>query len=274
MLYCHSIFFFLVVLKVFEGVSTFILSARINFNKLVLNIVFHCLLNLLLVVVQQQPSESEFNEETEIKELSNKEKPIPIVESMKEEPGWPSFGQLIIDLSKLALEAMGSMFLNFVPFRFRSSGTKGNLTPLRDTLRMPEDEAAPPVVQRQKSAVPLSETHQVRTPGTGDKYPDMKPPKIKSASFKDSSLSTKHRSSKRQEYAEFYGSGEVPPPYSKSKSQKERTRHRQRDKSGEVVYGVSGMEPKPVEMKPVDYDNLKFDHYNMRSKYGDDSYRF
>lgn len=222
----------------------------------------------------QQPSESEFNEETEIKELSNKEKPIPIVESMKEEPGWPSFGQLIIDLSKLALEAMGSMFLNFVPFRFRSSGTKGNLTPLRDTLRMPEDEAAPPVVQRQKSAVPLSETHQVRTPGTGDKYPDMKPPKLKSASFKDSSLSTKHRSSKRQEYAEFYGSGEVPPPYSKSKSQKERTRHRQRDKSGELVYGVSGMEPKPVEMKPVDYDNLKFDHYNMRSKYGDDSYRF
>lgn len=222
----------------------------------------------------QQPSEREFNEETEIKELSNKEKPIPIVESMKEDPGWPSFGQLIIDLSKLALEAMGSMFLNFVPFRFRSSGTKGNLTPLRDTLRMPEDEAAPPVVQRQKSAVPLSETHQVRTPGTGDKYPDMKPPKIKSASFKDSSLSTKHRSSKRQEYAEFYGSGEVPPPYSKSKSQKERTRHRQRDKSGEVVYGVSGMEPKPVEMKPVDYANMKFDHYNMRSKYGDDSYRF
>lgn len=222
----------------------------------------------------QQPSEIEFNEEPEFKEPSEKEKPIPIVESMKEEPGWPSFGQLIIDLSKLALAAMGSMFLNFVPFRFRSSGTKGKLTPLRDTLRMPEDEAAPPVVQRQKSTVPLSETHQVRTPGTGDKYPDMKPPKIKSASFRDPSLSTKRRSSKRQEYAEFYGSGEVPPPYSKSKGQKERTRHRQRAKSGEVVYGVSGMEPKPVEMKPVDYDNLKFDHYNIRSKYGDDSYRF
>lgn len=224
--------------------------------------------------MQQQPLESEYNEQSEFKEQPTKDKPTPIVDSTKEDPGWPSFGQLIIDLSKLALEAMGGMFLYFVPARFRSTGSKGNLTPLRDTLQMPEAEVEPPLVQRQKSAAPLSETHQIHTPSTSEKYSDMKPPKIKSASFKDPSLSTKHRSSKRQEYAEFYGSGEVPPPYSKTKSQKERTRHRQRDKSGEVVFGSSGMEPKPVEMKPVDYDNLKFDHYNMRSKYSDDAYRF
>lgn len=112
-------------------------------------------------------------------------------------------------------------------------------------------------MQRQNPAAQLSEA---------------KPPKIKSSSFKDPSLSTKHRSSKRQEYADFYGSGE--PPYVKSKNQKERTKHRKLDRSGEVVHGASRMEPKPAEMKPVNYDNLTFDHYNMRSKHGDDPYRF
>ncbi|KAK0602512.1 hypothetical protein LWI29_034228 [Acer saccharum] len=251
----------------------------------------------------QQPSESKF------KEKPSKEKPTSILDNMKEEPGWPSFGQLIVDLSKLALEAMGGIFFSLAPSRFRSSGIKGNMTPLRDSLIMPEDEAEPPIVQRQTTPASLSETHQVHT---SERYSEMKPPKIKSSSFKDPSLSSKHRSSKRQEYAEFYGSAGEVPPYSKSKSQKERTRHRQRDKSGEVVFGSSGVEqpkpaevkpvdyekertrhrqrdksgevvfgssgveqPKPAEVKPVDYENLKYDHrYNIRSKYGDDPYRF
>ncbi|KAJ9153475.1 hypothetical protein P3X46_026909 [Hevea brasiliensis] len=216
----------------------------------------------------QQYSEGEFME------YPSMEKPTPITESMKEDPKWPSFGQLIIDLSKLALEALASMFLFLIPSWFRSSGSKG-LTPLKDSLRMPEDEVEPPTVQRQSIPVPLSETRQVHTPDTSDKYSEMKPPKIKSSSFKDPSLSSKHRSSKRQEYAEFYVSGEVPPS-GRPKSHKERTRHRQRDKSGEVIFGAAGTEPtKPVEMKPVNYDNPKFDHYNMRSKYGsDNSYPF
>lgn len=214
------------------------------------------------------PSDSKF------KEHSSKEKPTPIVESIKEEPGWPSFGQLIIDLSKLALEALAGIFLYFIPSRLRPDSPKKGLTPLKDSLRMPEDEAEATLVQRQSTPASLSETRHTHTPNTSDKYSEMKPPKIKSSSFKDSSLSTKHRSSKRQEYAEFYGSGEAP-PYSKSKSQKERTRHRQREKSGEVAFEAVGAEPKSVEMKGVDYDNTKFDHYNSRRKYGpDDSFRF
>lgn len=214
--------------------------------------------------------------ETESTEPPSKEKPNPIVESMKEEPGWPSFGQLIIDLSKLALEALANAFLYFIPSHFRRGGSKKNLTPLKDRLKMPEDESEPepPVVQRQTTPVPLSETRRVHNPSATEKYSDMKPPKLKSNSFKDPSLSSKHRSSKRQEFAELYMSGEVP-PYTRSKTQKERTRHRQRDKSGEVVYGPGGTEPKPAEMKPRDYDNSKFDHYNIRNKYGsDDSFRF
>ncbi|KAL5564910.1 hypothetical protein UlMin_028074 [Ulmus minor] len=211
--------------------------------------------------------------ENEIKEKPSAGKPTPIVESTKEDPGWPSFGQLIADLSKFGLEALGGSFLYFVPSRFRPNGSNKNLTPLQDTLRMPEDEVEPPLVQRHSAPPPLSETRQAHNPSTSDRFSEMKPPKLKSSSFKDPSLSSKHRS-KRQEYAEFYGSAEGPAT-SRSKSQKERTRHRQREKSGEVVFGAVRAEPKPVEVKPVDYNNPKFDHYNMRSRYvPDDSYRF
>ena len=226
-----------------------------------------CSIHLMHKLLLQQPSESEF------KEQPSKENPTPIIESMKEVPGWPSFGQLVMDLCKLALEAMASMFLYFVPARFQSNGSKKGLTPMKDSLRMPEDEA-PPLVQRQTTPAPVSETRQTHTSNTSDKYSEMKPLKIKSSSFRDPSLSSKHRSSKRQEYTEFYGPGEVP-PYIRSKTQKERTRHRQRDKTGEVVFGTGGTDQKPVETKPMDYDNSKFDHYNMRSKYGSsDSFRF
>lgn len=226
---------------------------------------------MIISIVQflpQQPSDREF------KEQPSKEKLTPIVDSTKEVPGWPSFGQLVADLSKLALEAMGSIFLYFVPSRFQPNSSKKGLTPMKDSLIMPEDEVPPPLVQRQATPAPISETRQTHTTNTADKYSEMKPPKIKSSSFRDPSLSSKHRSSKRQEYAEFYGPGEVP-PYTRSKTQKERTRHRQRDKTAEVVYGTGGADQKPVETKPVDYDNSKFDHYNMRSKYGSsDSFRF
>ncbi|ONI12374.1 hypothetical protein PRUPE_4G160200 [Prunus persica] len=210
---------------------------------------------------------------SEIKEHPSNGKSSPMVESMKEEPGWPSFGQLIIDLSKLGLEALAGIFVHFIPSRFMPGGSQKGLTPLKDALRMPEDEAETPLVQRQSAPAPLSETRQAHTPNASEKYSEMKPPKMKSASFKDPSLSSKHRSSKRQDSAEFYGSGEVA-SYSRSKSQKERPRHRQRDKSGEVVFGA-GTEPKPMDMKAAGYDNPKFENYNIRSRYGpDSSYRF
>ncbi|KAJ6886712.1 hypothetical protein NC651_027159 [Populus alba x Populus x berolinensis] len=216
----------------------------------------------------QQSSESEY------KEKSSKEKPIPIVDNMKEEPKWPSFGQLFIDLSKLALEALVGVVLSFVPSWYRPGGARTGLTPLKDSLIMPDDGVEPPSVQRQSTPAPISENRQVHTPTTSDKYSEMKLPKIKSASFKDPSPLSKHRSSKQQEYAEFYGSGEVP-SHGRSKSHKEKSRHRQRDKSGEVVFGAAGAEPKPAEKIPVDYNNPKFNHYNNRSKYGSDSlYRF
>ncbi|KAK7335269.1 hypothetical protein VNO80_27046 [Phaseolus coccineus] len=245
-----------------------------------------------------RPSEREF------KGPASNEKHMPILESSKEEPGWPSFGQLIVDLSKLSLEALASAFTQFIPSHFRPGISKRGLTPLKDRLVMPEDEAQPPSINRQnaqghaplvKNQLPsqlhtplidsrmASHVHtltdnrlapHVHTPSTAEKYSEMKPPKIKSSSFKDPSLSSKHRSSKRSDYAEFYGSTEIP-PYTKTKSQKERPRHRQREKSGEFVMGAVAAEAKPVEARAVDRNNSKFDHYSMRSKYAsEETFRF
>lgn len=202
-----------------------------------------------------------------------KEKPTPAVEMVKEEQeaGWPSFGQLLWDLSKLAIEGLGSLFGYIIPLRFRHrSFIRPGLTPLKDSLMMPEDEVEPPLVQKQRAPAPASEIRQV--PAVGDKVPDGKPTKIRSSSFKDPNLSTKHRSSRRHEYAEFYGtSGEVPSyVHVRSKSQKERTKHRRQDSSA----AAAGVEAKPTETKAVNYEDPKFAHYSMRNKYGDSFPRY
>lgn len=207
-----------------------------------------------------------------------KEKSAPAVELVKEsrEAAWPSFGQLIGDLSKFAFEAFSGILTYLMPFRFSRNSTRKGLTPLKDSLIMPEDEAEPQpqLVPKQRTPVPMSETRQAYTPNVSDRYSEVKPPKIRSSSMKDPSLPTKHRSSRRQEYAEYYASGEVPPRVQvRSKGQKERTKHRQRDKSGEV-FGSTGVEySKPVESKAVKYGDPKYDPYNMRSNYGD-TFRF
>ncbi|XP_031377432.1 uncharacterized protein LOC116192882 isoform X2 [Punica granatum] len=213
----------------------------------------------------------------EVKEQSpQEEKQIPVVENVKnEEPGWPSFGQLILDLSKLAVEALGGVLLYFVPSRLKPNGSRTGLEPLKDTLRMPEDEPEPEQTRKQRAPVPLSETRQAHPPPPtvdhkihNQSEPAAKAVKFKSTSFRDPSV--KHR--KQQEYAEFYGLGELPPPpYAKSKSHKERTRHRQREKSAEAVE-----QKQSGEMKGADYENHpKFEHYNIRGKYGSsDSFRF
>ncbi|KAG1335279.1 hypothetical protein COCNU_03G013980 [Cocos nucifera] len=198
------------------------------------------------------------------------EKPALIVESLKEEQiaGWPSFGRLISDLLKFGIEAVGTLLLNLIPLSFRRGRAKAGRTPLKDSLVTPEDKPESPLVQKQKGPSPMSETlHAPNVIGDSPAKPQKssKPPK-----FKDPS--SKHRSSKRQDFAEFYGSGES--PQLSSKSQKDRVRHRHRDKTGEV-FGAVGPEPKSVEMKSADYGEPKFDHYNMRSKYGsDNAYRY
>lgn len=210
--------------------------------------------------------------------------PIPIVENTKEEEeeqqeaAWPSLGQLIIDLSKLAIEATSGLILYLNPFRTRQKNLKpkAGLTPLKDHLIMPEDQVA----QKQRTPIPLAETRKADPISnvTDNKYSETtKPHKLRSSSFRDPSLSSKHRS-KRQEYADLYGSNEAPSygQQARSKSQKERTKHRQRERSGDTVLGgIGGIDPNRADTKPnlMNYEETKFEHFNARNKFGE-SYRF
>ncbi|KAL8167610.1 hypothetical protein V2J09_009109 [Rumex salicifolius] len=218
--------------------------------------------------------------ETGFQEQPRMEKPTPIVESVKEEPvaGWPSFGQLVSDLSKSAMEAVGNIFLQFIPSRIRPEASSKGLTPLKDSLKMPEDEQAKLQSAKKHTApAPVSEARQAYPAKTSENYAETKPQKMRSASSKDPSMPNKHRSSKRQEFAEFYGSGETPPYSSqvRSKSHKERSKHRHREKSGEVVFRAFAQEPKPVDTRTVNYEDPKFDPYNFRAKYASENpYRF
>ncbi|KAJ6842245.1 uncharacterized protein M6B38_302625 [Iris pallida] len=211
--------------------------------------------------------------ETTDQDHTPSEKSSLIVESLKEEEGagWPSFGRLLSDLLKFSMEALGNVFLNLIPQSFRIGRSKEGLTPLKDNLVMPEDNVEPPLVQKQMSSTPISETHHA--PNISNDSPPKPQKTTKTPKYKDPSLSGKHRSSKKQDYSEFYGPGEG--PQLGSKSQKDRVRHRHRDKSGEASFGAVGSEPKPVEKKSMDYSDAKFDHYNIRSKYGaDPTYRY
>ncbi|GAA0139914.1 hypothetical protein LIER_01370 [Lithospermum erythrorhizon] len=222
-------------------------------------------------LAQQDYVEAEQNEKARVKK-----KHLHVTEAVKEEPeaGWPSFGQLLLDLSKFALESFGNILKSSIPFQSKLKRSKNGLTPLKDSLIMPEDQTEPPIVQKQKAPVPLSETRQ-HTPSVTEKIPEVKPHKLRSSSMRDPSLSTKHRSSRRQEYAEYYGSAETSPYVQvRTKTQKERSKHRQRDRSGEVKSGSSGVEPKLAEMKPVNYvDPPRYDPYNIRNKSGE-AFRF
>ncbi|XP_028553595.1 uncharacterized protein LOC110092052 [Dendrobium catenatum] len=200
-------------------------------------------------------------------------KPALVVESLKEETeaGWPSPGRLISDLAKFAIEAIINALLSLIIFpQSLLSGRKG-LTPLKDNLIITEDKAEPPLVQKQANSSTMMEnpsSSNINTDTSIRHQKSSKPPK-----YKDGSLVSKHRSTKRQDYTDFY-SAEA--SQMGSKSQKDRTRHRHREKSGEMVFGVVGTEPKAIETKPKEYNNeQKFDHYNMNNKYGtDNSYRF
>ncbi|KAK1616328.1 hypothetical protein QYE76_021845 [Lolium multiflorum] len=219
------------------------------------------------------PSSSEKMEAPEDgkQESSTTGKPPLVVESLKEEPsaGWPSFGTLVADLLKLSVEGVGSLLLNIVPLRLQHMKRKTGLTPLKDRLVMPEDGEQAPAAQKLSNTPLRPET--LHAPNADGETAAKGQKSVKPSKFRDSTLSSKHRSTKRQEYAEFYGSAET--PQASAKVPKDRLRHRSshREKSGEVGYGTGRPEPRAAEVKPAEYSDPKYEQYNMRSKYGADS---
>ncbi|GAB4849330.1 hypothetical protein Ancab_004133 [Ancistrocladus abbreviatus] len=100
-------------------------------------------------------------------------------------------------------------------------------------------------------------------PNVGDKISETKNVKIGTSSLRDPSLSSRHVLSERQEYAESYGSNEIPHYSSqmRHRSQKERTKHHHHNKSRELAFEALGQEQKPVEVKASDYEDYKFDPF-------------
>ncbi|KAL6554368.1 hypothetical protein OROMI_020041 [Orobanche minor] len=225
---------------------------------------------------------------------ANKIRPAPINMTVKDESeaGWPSFGQLVWDLGKLSLESLGGIFFQFFPLGSKWSITpRRGLTPLKDSLIMPEDDFEPPPALKQRAPAPLLEARMARGPLMHDgRVSEVQPIKGRSSGLKDpTTLPTKHRSSssRRQEFAEFYG-GEVPPVRPKShefyggevppvrpKSHKEiRTKHRQRESQrGDANIGGSVVETRGGEIKGSGYEHTKYESYKFRNKHGD-TYRY
>ncbi|XP_022981228.1 uncharacterized protein LOC111480428 [Cucurbita maxima] len=207
-------------------------------------------LSFFSFIVPSERSESETKE-------PSKGKHTPLVSTIKEETWWESFRQVFTELYKQALESVPSNLKSFLP-----SYQKKGLTPLKDTLKMPEDETKTNVTLKQSTVTPLSETKHASL-----KHDKMKPPKVKSSSFKNNpSLLNKHG-------AEFYGTGMVSSSHSRSKGQKDRSRHRQKEKGSEFLASGVGVEPKPAETS-MDYNEPMFGQYNMRNKYRVDSSSF
>lgn len=144
-------------------------------------------------------------------ERSTVGKPPLVVESLKEEPGagWPSLGTLIADLLKLAIEGVGKILFSVIPQRMQHGKRKTDLTPLRDRLVMPEDREETPTAQKLNSMPMRPET--VHAPNAVNETVPKAQKSTKPSKFRDSTLSSKHRSSKRQEYADFYGTSESAP---------------------------------------------------------------
>ncbi|KAJ1278698.1 hypothetical protein BS78_04G098300 [Paspalum vaginatum] len=213
--------------------------------------------------------------ENEQRESSAIGKPPLVVESLKEEPGagWPSLGTLIADLLKLSIEGVGKLLLSVVPQRLQHGKRKTDLTSRKDRLVMPKDRQEARMAQKLSSTPLRPET--LHAPSAINDTAPKAQKSIKPSKFRDSTLSSKHRSSKRQEYTDFYGTSESAAPVG-TKVPKDRLRHRHQLKSGEVVYGATAHpELKPTEAKPAaDYGDPKYDHY-VRSKYAaEGGYRY
>ncbi|EPS71251.1 hypothetical protein M569_03505, partial [Genlisea aurea] len=98
---------------------------------------------------------------TEEHHLTSKMVPDSSDGSVKDEhesSGWPSFAQVVWDLTKSAPEALAGILSQFTPSRLKGKG----LTPLKDSLIMPEDEAEPPPpsqsLKQRTPTPPISET--------------------------------------------------------------------------------------------------------------------
>ncbi|XP_011629369.1 uncharacterized protein LOC18425632 isoform X1 [Amborella trichopoda] len=169
----------------------------------------------------------------------------------------PSFFGYVSNLLGFLTEKVKNIY-HSIPF-LRPKETF--LSPL-DNLVMPEDdikEAAS--LQKQRSSWPMTESIQSSDANNSytSKY-KASSQKKKSSGLKDPNLPCKHKS-RRQDAANVSGSAEA------SRYVQHSSKSQRHHRSREATFGASEREPKPMEIKSVDYGDPKFDHYNIRSKF-------
>ncbi|CAH9147619.1 unnamed protein product [Cuscuta epithymum] len=215
----------------------------------------------------------------EDKKLIRREKVSPVVEMGKGDnevvAGWPSFGQLIWDLANLSLEAVSFIFTLLNPLQFRSTRVGSGLTPLKDSLIMPEDEEVEDNQERRVSA-PVSEittrpVHPQSVVNSNNLYKEVKTHKHRSSSSIESPQSTRlHRSTRHHDYQAYYASStsteDAQPSYQpemRSKSQGDKVKHRRPEKSART-----GMDPKYTGTKglnPALVETARSEQYYIRN---------
>lgn len=229
---------------------------------------------------------------SEFKDRSSSKKMPPLrVEPLVEDPdaGWPSMGRLLSDLPTLLFQVFGSALLYVMPRSTLSwKWSKSNLI-------LPQDVSENSLMDKHKlkskpTPMPFPDTSVCPPPdsASGMKFKSLNPQKIskqqqqqqqQQSMYKEQSTPTSlptRRTSKRQEFAQFYGSGENIQVGSKSHGHRERERERSIVRH-RLLRDIGGGEAKSVELmkSSANYGSTsKFDHFNPRKFATDDGMRF
>lgn len=151
--------------------------------------------------------------------------PSPVVEMAKEDNQVASSWQLILDLAKLSLEAVTCIFALLNPLKLRSPRSHQGLTPLKDSLVMPEDNVA---VVDNVQMPQRSPTASINRAVGESPVKEVKPVRHRASRLAEPpQSSTRHHLSREKEYQVYYyaQTGEAAPPSnppSRSRSEKSR----------------------------------------------------
>eukprot|EP01018_Ginkgo_biloba_P015213 Gb_09226 [translate_table: standard] len=213
--------------------------------------------------------------------------------------GWMSFGKFILDLFKFAVEIIGGLYSYLTGLiRNKNHQKKGDLWPLRDTLRMPNDDVEPQPMsrnaQKKGDLWPLRDTLLI----PDDQLKSKSNPIKKAAVFQEFDanapipISSKvtHNFHVRSTIASTGVLNSNEPHNFNNHSYEHEAgdqnhvrslRHyssaprtyydRHYDSNNEIVFGAvqeTQGRNEPVEIKPVDYGDPMFDHHNIRSRVG------
>ncbi|XP_057822380.2 uncharacterized protein LOC131034797 [Cryptomeria japonica] len=224
---------------------------------------------------------------------------IPVEgQSENVDAGWMSFGKFIWDLFKFVVEIIGSIFTSISNFILRKNPQKkGDLWPLHDTIPIPDDDVEPRPISRNRQdkgdlwpdrdSLPIPDDdykskvdpiwkNSVPFEDSDDHNPKPEPLKVQNLRLRSTKDSKGVSSYKEFKFYNNYKRGDKDdqshPRSLRHRSSAPQTHYdKPRNSSSEVVFGAAqGNKAKneAVDIKPVDYGDPMYDHYNIRNRGG------